>query len=175
MNEGSPRVVLRPVAEPDLAVLARFDVDPEASAPFQWTGFRSPEARRRRYEENGLLSSEYSVLVIDVDGAIAGFVNWRVPEATRPPGAPYEIGILLFPEFRGRGIGTIAQGMLVDHLFATTTVHRVQATTQVDNDAERRSLERLGFVCEGVMRETAFIDGQWRDGVMYARLRADRR
>jgi [ribosomal protein S5]-alanine N-acetyltransferase len=85
-----------------------------------------------------------------------------------------EIGALLFPEHRGRGLGTAAQGLLAEYLFATTLANRLQAITDVENLAEQRVLERIGFRREGVLRGLAFIGGRWHDGVLYARLRDDR-
>jgi ribosomal-protein-alanine N-acetyltransferase len=173
-KQSGPAVVLRPIVEPDLDLLSRFDTDAEASEPFEWTGFRSPQVRRRLWEENGLLTADNSTLGVVVDDdTLAGIVNWRVVKRGGPDGGCLEIGVLLFPEHRGRGIGTAAQRLLVEHLFRTTIVHRVQAGTDVDNVAEQRVLERLGFRREGVLRGGVFIDGQWRDGVMYARLRDD--
>jgi [ribosomal protein S5]-alanine N-acetyltransferase len=46
-------VRLRPIEQADLDVLRRLDTDPSASEPFEWTGFRDPQARRRRWEEDG--------------------------------------------------------------------------------------------------------------------------
>jgi hypothetical protein len=43
--------------------------------------------------------------------------------------------------------------------------NRLQAITDVENLAEQRVLERIGFHREGVMRGLAFIGGRWRDGV----------
>ena len=43
-----------------------------------------------------------------------------------------------------------------------------------DNIASRRLLERCGFKYEGVAQAFLQIDGQWRDHVIYALLRADR-
>ncbi len=45
-------VRLRPIEEADLDLLSRFDTDPAASQPFEWTGFRDPGARRRRREQD---------------------------------------------------------------------------------------------------------------------------
>jgi RimJ/RimL family protein N-acetyltransferase len=89
-----------------------------------------------------------------------------------PPGC-LEIGILLFPEHRGKGLGTAAQRLLADHLFSTTLANRLEATTEIDNVAEQRALEHAGFVREGVLRGRGFGRGKWRDGVMYSRLRDD--
>lgn len=164
---------LRPIEEADLDTLRRLFTEPAMSEPFQWHGFRDPHAFRRRWEADGWLGEEHSMLAVGLpDGGFAGIVSWR-PVRTVPEGACVEMGILLLPEHRGRGIGTAAQRQLVDYLFATTLVHRVQAGTDVENLAEQRALERAGFRREGVMRCCAFIGGRWRDGVLYARLRDD--
>jgi RimJ/RimL family protein N-acetyltransferase len=62
---------------------------------------------------------------------------------------------------------------MADYLFSTTPANRLEATTEIDNVAEQRALEEAGFVREGVLRGRGFARGQWRDGVMYARLRDD--
>jgi len=166
-------VRLRPVEEPDLEALGRIDTDPATSEPFEWRGFRDPRARRRRWEEDGYLGSEDSLLVVALpDDTFAGIVVWRWISASGPR-VCLQIGILLLPEHRGKGLGTSAQRLLADYLFSTTSANRLEATTDVDNVAEHRALERAGFVREGVLRGRGFVRGQWRDGVMYARLRAD--
>jgi RimJ/RimL family protein N-acetyltransferase len=60
----------------------------------------------------------------------------------------------------------------LEYLFATTLANRLQAITVVENLAEQRALERIGFRREGVRRGLAFDSGRWHDGVLYARLRA---
>ena len=164
---------LRPVEEPDLEALGRIDTDPATSEPFEWRGFRDPRARRRRWEEDGYLGSEDSLLVVALpDGTFAGIVVWRWISASGPR-VCLQIGILLLPEHRGKGLGTSAQRLLADYLFSTTSANRLEATTDVDNVAEHRARERAGFVREDVLRGRGFVRGQWIDGVMYARLRAD--
>lgn len=108
--------------------------------------------------------------VVVEDGMFAGCVTWRPVGST----GNYEIGIGLFPEHRGRGLGTAAQRQLVDYLFSTTTANRLQAGTEIDNVAEQRSLERVGFRREGVQRGLYFRSGSWRDSVMYGLLRDER-
>jgi [ribosomal protein S5]-alanine N-acetyltransferase len=165
---------LRPIEEADLDLLRRFDTDPAASQPFEWTGFRDPGARRRRWEKDGFIGGDSTQLAVVLpDGTLAGIVDWRVVKAGGPEGGCLEIGALLFPEHRGRGFGTAAQRLLVDYLFGTTLANRLQAITDVENLAEQRVLERIGFRREGVMRGLAFIGGRWRDGALYARLRDD--
>jgi [ribosomal protein S5]-alanine N-acetyltransferase len=167
-------VALRPIEEADLEALRRLDIDPSVTEPFEWFGFRSPNLRRRRWEDDGLLGQDSAFLAVDLpDSTLAGIVSWRTVRFGGPDGGCLEIGILLFPEYRGRGIGTAAQRLLVEYLFATTLANRLQAITDVENIAEQRALERVGFSREGILRGLAFGGGRWHDGVIYARLRAD--
>ena len=167
-------VCLRPVNEADLALLIRFQSDPEAVGEFQWFGFRMDKVRelQRRWREDGLIGGESSSLAVVIgDDTCAGVVDWR------PVGrfGTQEIGIALVPEYRGRGIGTEAQRQLVDYLLATTTAHRIQAGTELDNIAEQKALEKVGFTREGVNRGVHFRAGRWRDSVMYGLVRDDGR
>lgn len=167
-------VRLRPVRQSDLPELMRTFTDPTVAGEFEWFGFRVASGREleRRWGDDGLLGGDSSTLAVGLeDGSCAGDVNWR------PVGAPgkLEIGIFLFPEYRGRGIGTEAQRQLVDYLFSTTPVHRLQAGTEAGNVAEQRALERVGFRREGVARGLYFRGGSWRDSVMYGLLRDDPR
>jgi len=93
------------------------------------------------------------------------------PVAGGSKGAIYEIGIALFPEHRGQGVGTTAQRLLVRYLLDTMPAHRIEAYTEVENVAERRALEKAGFEREGVLRATIFRAGKWRDSIVYALLR----
>jgi RimJ/RimL family protein N-acetyltransferase len=63
--------------------------------------------------------------------------------------------------------------MMADYLFAHTTVYRVEASTDVTNFPEQNALKRAGFTREGVIRGAQFRLGQWRDLVLYSRLRTD--
>lgn len=170
---GDP-VTLRPIQESELRELLRSFWDATVQSEYQWFGYRMAKAHdlERRWAEDGLVGGDSSFLAVGLeDGGCAGDVNWR---AVGESGS-YEIGIFLFPEYRGRGIGTEAQRLLVDYLFATTPVHRIQAGTEVDNIAEQKALERVGFQREGVARGLYFRDGRWRDSVLYGLLRDDPR
>jgi len=165
---------LRPVEEGDLEQLGRIDIDPAMSEPFEWRGFRDPQSRRRRWEVDGYVGGDDSLLVVALsDGALAGIVVWRAVATSGPREACFQIGILMFPEHRGKALGTTAQCLLADYLFSTTLTNRLEATTEVDNVAEQRALERAGFVREGLLRGRGFVRGRWVDAFLYARLRQD--
>ncbi len=163
-------VLLRPIQEADLVDLCRYSTDPEAAGEFEWTGFTDPKAMRRRWEEDGWLGPNGRLAVVSAD-SLAGDVSYRDRSPAASTRAIYEIGIALFPEHRGQGVGTIAQRLLVQYLFDTTPAHRLEAYTEVANTAEQRALEKIGFEREGVLRGTIFRAGKWRDNIVYALLR----
>lgn len=169
----SESIRLRPITESDLMKIVRFEWDRDAIGELDWFGYRMDRARKleRRWHDDGLIGDESSHLAVAVgeDDECAGVVEWRPVGRT----GNVEIGIALFPDYRGRGVGTEAQRLLVEHLFATTTVHRIQAGTEVDNIAEQTALDRVGFQREGVMRGHHFRAGDWRDSIMYAPLRTE--
>jgi RimJ/RimL family protein N-acetyltransferase len=165
-------VHLRPIAEQELSELVRLLWDPQAPGEHQWFGFRMDKAREieRRWRDDGLIGGDASFLAVGLDdGGCAGWVTWRPLVGS----GNFEVGIALFPEHRGHGIGTGAQRQLVGYLFSTTTANRLQAGTDIDNLAEQRALERVGFRREGVQRGLYFRAGRWRDSVMYGLLRAE--
>lgn len=165
-------VRLRPVREEDLAVFDRILFDPDAIGPFQWYGWRDPNRYRRRWAENGMLTDERGTLLVVRGDDSLGFVSWH-KVATSMSSYCWNMGIALLPEFHGRGYGTRAQDLLVRYLFAHTQVRRIEAGTDVENIAEQRALEKVGFEREGVLRGHSFRLGAWHDTVLYSVLRGE--
>src|SRR5260370_38724414 len=105
---NAPTVTLRPVAADDLPMLERFCVEPELMG-LDWQGFRDRGAIGRRFAEDGFLGEKDGQLIVTADGHAAGFVAWRAFSYGRPEHACWNIGIILLPEWRGRGLGRPAQ------------------------------------------------------------------
>jgi RimJ/RimL family protein N-acetyltransferase len=107
-------------------------------------------------------------------GELLGGVSWHaVDYGGTVACSAWNIGIGLLTEARGRGFGTRAQRLLVEHLFATTELDRVEASTDVENLAEQRALEKAGFQREGVLRGAQLRGGVRRDLVHYGLVRSD--
>jgi RimJ/RimL family protein N-acetyltransferase len=168
-------IALRPVREDDLPVLVRLTEDPESTGEFGWFGFGDPNRYPRRWAENGLLTEDGgSLMVVRAgDDEALGFVGWYKRTASRGSYC-FALGIGMLPDARGHGYGTEAHRLIARYLFAHTTVHRIEAHTEMGNLAEQRVLEKAGFRREGVMRGISWRDGAWRDGVTYSILRTDR-
>ena len=84
-----------------------------------------------------------------------------------------EVGYILAPNERKKGYGSEAVKIIVDYLFLSKQLVRVQAITGVDNFASHRVLEKAGFTKEGIIRKSAFIKGEWKDGCLYSILREE--
>jgi len=124
-------------------------------------------------KKNGLITELGGTLIVErADGKSVGSVSWRqVRYGPNPESVAWNIGISLIPEARGRGFGSQAQRLLAEYLFASSTVNRVEAATDVDNLAEQRALEKAGFRRDGVLRGAQHRAGAWRDLAMYSILR----
>ena len=122
----SDQLALRLVREDDLALLEELTQDPEKTGEFEWYGWSDVRRWRRGWDENGLMGPDGGTLIVARADKRLGLVNWRRQQIT-VAGHCYEIGIILAPGARGRGYGTQAQRLLVRHLFAHTTAHRIWA------------------------------------------------
>jgi RimJ/RimL family protein N-acetyltransferase len=90
-----------------------------------------------------------------------------------PPG-DREIGVSMFPESRGLGLGREAVALFTNHLL-DAGFDRVQATTATTNAAMRRVLEHVGYAFEGIPRSYApTADGGREDYAMYSFTARDR-
>ena len=84
-----------------------------------------------------------------------------------------EIGYWIAGEFEGHGIITRCCRVVIDHLFDTMQLNRVQINCNVENVKSRAIPERLGFTLEGVHRQVEFVNNRFGDWAVYAMLREE--
>ena len=84
-----------------------------------------------------------------------------------------ELGYWLMPSERKKGYATEAVQLIVDYLFLSKELVRVQAITDVRNFASQRVLEKAGFTREGIIRKSFFLRGEWKDGCLHSILREE--
>ncbi len=80
------------------------------------------------------------------------------------------IGISLLPAFRRRGLGTDVNRVLCRYGFAIRGLHRLQAETLADNNAMTQAASRAGFVPEGTLRRSSWVNGDFADEVILGML-----
>ena len=103
------------------------------------------------------------------DGRVLGSITLMTEEDQ--PRA--EIGYILGREHWGRGYAGEAQRRVVAHAFDDLGLHRLEADTHPDNAASSRSLERLGFRREGLLRERWEVAGEFSDSVLWGLLASE--
>ena len=155
---------LRVVEKEDLLLIADWLNNPEffSYAPFPQ---RSRAELERQYDS---LPSDSKWFVVEKkDGSQIGFVYHELE------GSQLEIGYALALGERNRGYGTEAIAVIVDYLFLTMQIVRIQATTDLRNRASERVLVKNGFKREGTIRKRGFVRGEWRDEYLYSLLREE--
>ncbi len=63
----------------------------------------------------------------------------------------------------GRGYGSEATSLMVDHAFSSLGLHRVALSVFAFNERAIRAYQRVGFTIEGKAREAIWRDGAWWD------------
>jgi RimJ/RimL family protein N-acetyltransferase len=76
-------------------------------------------------------------------------------------------------EYWGGGYGTDAMRTILKYLFEEMGLHRVVLTVHETNTRAQRSYEKNGFQREGTLRDWAFFNGQWVNGIIMSVLASE--
>ncbi|MEM7271241.1 MAG: GNAT family protein [Pseudomonadota bacterium] len=106
-------------------------------------------------------------------GAFLGAVT--LDNIRRGPAQSGTVGYWISVKAARRGYMREALTALTGYAFDTLGLGRIEAGCLPENTASRGVLEKSGFKYEGVAQAYLQIDGRWRDHVLYASLRRDRR
>ena len=177
VRRDGQRIRLREATLADAEVVDARSADPVMWGEFNDFGMpRAPSLEVNLADGKRMVTPERGQLLIERidDGAVIGDVGWHtVSYGPNEESRALNIGASLSPEFRGQGFGTEAQHLLAEVLFDLFDFERIEASTDIDNVAEQRSLEKAGFTREGVLRKAQFRAGGRHDLVSYSILRDD--
>jgi RimJ/RimL family protein N-acetyltransferase len=73
----------------------------------------------------------------------------------------------------GKGYGTEATRLMVNHAFATLNLNRVWLNVYEFNRRGIRAYERVGFKQEGILRQDCFREGRYWDSIIMGILREE--
>ena len=107
------------------------------------------------------------------DNMILGAIT--LDNIRRGPAQAGTIGYWIGEEFARQGYMREALTALVHHAFDVLDLSRVESACLPENRASRALLEACGYKYEGVAQSYLQINGRWRNHVLYAILRNDRR
>ena len=158
MKLRGDRVVLRPLAETDVARIVELGAHPDVQ-PW-WPGL-TPEhvLVKARGEDDGAV-----VFAVLADDEVAGMIQFF--EEDDPDYRHASIDVFLGAPYHGRGLGTDAVRTLARHLVHDRGHHRVTIDPAAANERAIRCYEKVGFRRVGVLREYwRDAEGVWRDGL----------
>lgn len=110
--------------------------------------------------------SKQLIKAIVVDGEAVGSVGLYVQGDVSRQSAL--LGNWLGEPFWGQGIMTQAVKEIIQEGFDTLDIVRIYARPFADNMASRRSLEKAGFILEGISKKGVYKNGIIKDGTVYA-------
>jgi RimJ/RimL family protein N-acetyltransferase len=84
-----------------------------------------------------------------------------------------EVGFALGRPHWGQRYANEALVALLDHAFGALRLHRIEADVDPRNTPSLRTLERLGFVREGYLRQRWAVGGERQDSVLLGLLASD--
>jgi RimJ/RimL family protein N-acetyltransferase len=159
-------VNLRIAEKDEMPLLQEWLNNPEFMGEFQpliqWT-----RAELEKFESSPLEPKNF--IIEKKDGKKIGFMLQY--NSYIGLGKLLEIGYALLPSERGKGYCTEATQLMVDYLFLSMDVSRIQASTSIKNKGSQRVLEKAGFTREGTIRKTS--RGERRDAYLYSILREE--
>jgi RimJ/RimL family protein N-acetyltransferase len=123
-----------------------------------------------RYEEGRHEGTREAFAIVDGEGDFAGLA---LAFGIDREGRSVELGYVVTPNARGRGIASAALRLLTEWAFRELDVLRVELGIAADNEASRRVAARAGYVHEGTLRSVHFKQGIRQDMEVWSRLATD--
>jgi RimJ/RimL family protein N-acetyltransferase len=124
-----------------------------------------------RYEEGRRDTTREAFAIVD-DGSGVFLGLALAPQIDREARTA-ELGYVVAPVARGRGVATEALRQLTDWAFVELDLLRLELMINVDNAGSKKVAERCGYVREGVLRSHYFKPGAWEDTEIWSRLATD--
>jgi RimJ/RimL family protein N-acetyltransferase len=166
----APRLVLRRLRPSDLGAFCAYRSDPEVARYQDWLawtpadGERFLERQLRLHPDVPGTWFQFGV-ELKAGGVLAGDCGLH---CRQDDPRQMEVGITLARAHQGKGYGRDALTRLLDYVFFTLGKHRVSATTDADNAAAARLLERVGMRREGHFVRSVWFKGGWGSEYAYA-------
>ena len=166
-------VRLEPLGEQHLADVALM-FDDEGVLRYTRLPNPVPEGFERRwlefYEEGRREGTREAFAVVDDTGA---FLGLALAFGFEPEGRQLELGYVVTPNARGRGVATEALQLLTEWALAELGALRIELRISADNPASKRVAENAGYRYEGTLRSFHFKQGIRMDFEIWSRLASD--
>jgi RimJ/RimL family protein N-acetyltransferase len=121
------------------------------------------------YEQGRRAGTHEAFAIVDGDEFLGVAVAPRIEAEART----VELGYVVAPKARGRGVATEALRLLTEWAFSTLDALRIELLISAENGASKRVAEHCGYVREGLLRSTYVKPGLREDTEVWSRLPSD--
>jgi uncharacterized protein len=150
----TPRLVVRPIADADLAGLMAINGDERVTEHLPYPAWKSAEDARAWFERmQGLQATGTAIQFVIVDKASNRPVGTCLIFRHDAGSERAEIGYVLGHAHWGKGLMQEALCALLDAAFGPLKLRRIEAEVNPRNKASCRVVARLGFTKEGLLRQ----------------------
>ena len=172
----TPRLILRRYRESDIPHVVAYSSHPSIARVVNW---RSPEGMITPASVGSYIQSQSAIqpgdsqwldlaVALKPDDEVIGSVGIICRDHRQG-----ETGWVLSTRHQGHGLATEAAAAMLEYGFTQLDLHRIFAATTSWNERSWRLMERLGMRREACFRESECVNGEWRDGLIYAILRRE--
>lgn len=182
MNIGSAKisdgVILRPLVQDDAAALCSAYTENrrhlEPWEPHRPDSFFTVEGQSERLEELLGQFSEGALVpwvLQATDGRIVGAVT--LSGISMGPFCSAYLGYWVAADHQNRGLASAAVEEVCRVARDTVGLHRIEASTLIENTSSQRVLKKCGFDSIGIAPSYLHINGEWRDSCIFQRILHD--
>jgi len=130
--------------------------------------YHAIERHRHRFEQQEAIRWGITLKGENVVIGNCGF-SWDIPNYVA------RLAYVLARAYWRQGIMTEALQALLRFGFDTKNLNRIEAEVAVDNIASARTLEKLGFQEEGILRERLYVNERFYDEKIFSLIKKDYR
>lgn len=168
------RLLLRPLVPADAPAVYAMHADPVTLRYWSTPPWSEPALADELIARDlaAMAAGDYIRLGLErqADGRLIGLCTLF---AFYLPSRRCEIGYILNRDCWGQGYMHEALRTLLDYGFGVLALNRVEADIDPRNDGSQRTLDRLGFQREGLLRERWIVAGEVCDTALHGLLRRD--
>ncbi|MBQ6550092.1 MAG: GNAT family N-acetyltransferase [Lachnospiraceae bacterium] len=167
-------VMLRAQRPEDVEILKKMDLDRNTDSDrcddcikLPRPAWKLEEGFKERLERESE-PENYRFMIDTLDGVTVGSINAHDVDFRM---GTFSYGLGVYEEYRHHGYASEAVILMMRYYFNELRMHKCNVAVYEFNEASIGLHEHLGFVREGVVRETYYTDGRYCDDILFGMTR----
>ncbi|MCF1631381.1 GNAT family N-acetyltransferase [Tetragenococcus koreensis] len=134
-----------------------------------WTDENAMQMFEEKVQKNNFSTNNALQLAVEFEQQVIGDIS------IFPTDMPVsvEIGYVFHPAYAGQGFALETLQAVINYLFETQKIHRIQAVLDKRNVASEKLCQRIGMRKEGDFKKDFWNKGMWTNTLIYGLLREE--